>query len=224
MNIADFFNLINWSPFLLIFGIVIGIAILLFRRCSYFIYDPAWIVVGGLSIAVTLMLYVYVVEQVRVGMLVGYVCAAFLTFLIGARGTCAILQRNAHRAHKIDFGAYRSRLQRRRLLQILFVLQVLIVLLISVRAATQGLPILADDPESAKVDVNAGAGGYLAAVPIFILANETRKAWHTYVRAITNAPRALISIPGLKAIVITLLLGPKLYPISRFRANRRRKI
>jgi len=68
----------------------------------------------------------------------------------------------------------------------------------------------------------ARAGGYLAATPVFVLANDMRQAWKVYGQAVGAYPRALFTASGLRGL-ITLLLGPKLYPKVRLRANRRHR-
>lgn len=162
MNIGDFFDLVEWDSFFQIFAVVLGLSIILFRRCSYSFYDPGWMAIGALSIAVALILYLKIEEGVGNWNNVLYMCGAFLSFLLGARGAYKILHAQQYRTLKIDYNSIKSRVEFQKLLHILYFLQIVIVLLVLIRAATQGLPILSEDPELAKVEVNAGGFGLIS--------------------------------------------------------------
>jgi len=161
MNIAELFDVIDWPVFLLIYLSVFGLAVVLFRRCAYGPYDPAWIVIAALAVAVTLLAYLYQIERIGTVAQVGYMIATLLGFLFGVRATHAVMRRIRPHAPVIDFDRPQARRELRQLRRLLGFLQLMILALVAVRAVTQGLPILAVDPELAKVEVNSAGFGLI---------------------------------------------------------------
>jgi oligosaccharide repeat unit polymerase len=161
MNIATLFDVIDWPVFLLIYLGVLGFAIVLFRRCAYGLYDPAWIVIAALAVAVTLVAYLYQVERIGTVAQVLYMALTLLGFLLGIRATRTVMGKIRSRAPTIDFRQPRVRREMLQLRRLLGFLQIMILALVAVRAVTQGLPILAVDPELAKVEVNSAGFGLI---------------------------------------------------------------
>jgi len=164
VNILDLFDEIIWSSFFTIFIVVFGFAAVLFRRCAYFYFDPGWLVVLTLSIGVTLVVYLYLFENLVLFSHVLYVSFALVLFLIGVRATHFLNYRKYYRANSCSQPMIHSPLQVKKLKQIMSILQLLIILMLLVRVATQGLAIFSEDPEMAKVLVNSGGFGLITRV------------------------------------------------------------
>ena len=174
MDIADLFEQVDWISFFVIFAIVISIAILFFRDCSFSFYDPAWFTVGSLSIAVSLVTYLKFSENFGYWPNVQYVCLAFLFFLIGVRATKFIITSFFNKSIRIDFDTDVAGAQFLMLHKILLILIAIISFLILTRAFAQGLPIFAEDPEAAKTAVNSGGFGLITRLlgPSLLLATS----------------------------------------------------
>ena len=161
MNIADFFDLVEWQYFLLIFSLVMAVSIFLFRSCATVFYDPAWLAVLGMTTSVSLALYLGIVQKQGYIIHLLYIVAAYLMFLLGANLVQWLLRHRLSRKDLIDFDSPSSINNISTLRQILVILQFMLIALLLIRMTTQGLPILSDDPELAKVAVNTGGFGLI---------------------------------------------------------------
>ena len=164
MNIAELLNIINWTVFLPLNFAIFLIASFLFRPLSYGSFDVGWIVVAAQSVAVTLVAYLDLSTHGYFKDHAIFISLAFLSFLLGARAAQATLlyirpRRPQRSAFSNDVLATLKHLSR-----ILVFLQILIITLIMLRMSTQGLPIFAEDPEIAKVDVNSGGFGIITRI------------------------------------------------------------
>lgn len=164
MNILDLFDLIDWSSFFSIFIIIFSFAFILFRSTAYFYFDPGWLNVLALSIGVTLVEYLYLVENQGLFSHALYVVVAFVLFLSGIRIINYFTKRKLHCVDVGHLALIQSQLQIQKLKKIMMLLQWLIMLMLLIRASTQGLAIFADDPEQAKVLVNSGGFGIITRI------------------------------------------------------------
>jgi oligosaccharide repeat unit polymerase len=198
MNIHDLFQLIQWSKFLLIFAVIFGSTILIVKNNTYFYFDPAWVTILGLSIGVSLVQYLYFIEGHGEFRHALYIAAAFCSFLLGIKITANIFRRRKpiHLNSYIDIKNNSKELKKLRV--ILKFLQLLLLLMLIIRASTQGLAIFAPDPEMAKVETNTGGFGLITRIvaPAIIMSLAIGFLFYTS-RLITAKKLFIILIPSL---------------------------
>jgi oligosaccharide repeat unit polymerase len=175
MNIAELFDFMDWGAFSMLFLLVFAVAAVMFRRSAYFIYDPGWLVVFNLSVGVALAEYLYLVQNQGRADHALYIFAAFILFLAGARLTAAKPLPVSLSASMHDVPIMYATTEISKLKQLLVCFQMLIIVMLIIRASTQGLPIFAADPEMAKVMVNADGFGLITRLmaPSVLMATST---------------------------------------------------
>ena len=164
MNIAQLLNVIDFALFLPLYLGVFLVASFLFKPLSYGVFDVGWIVIAAQSVGVTLVVYLDLSVYGYPSSQAIFIFFSLLCFLFGARVTQSAFlyirpQRPQYTAESVAMLA-----TLKHLWLILAILQALILALLLIRASIQGLPILAADPELAKVEVNSGGFGLITRI------------------------------------------------------------
>jgi len=219
MNISALFEHIDWQAFLTIYLGVFGLAVAMFRRCAYGAYDPAWIAVAAISVSVTLVAYLYQVEQIGAGAHVAYIALTLFAFLLGVRGTDTALRHLHPMPRALDLDTPQARRHLQQLRRILGLLQVLIIAMVVIRAAVQGLPILAEDPELAKVEVNAQGFGLITRLLGPSVTMGLSITFLLWAKRVFTRRRALLALlPSLLALLASGSKGGMLAVLVSFTA------
>jgi len=181
MNIRDLFQLIHWPQFVLIFLIVFGGTIFLIKKRTYFYYDPGWITIFGLAIGVSLVEYLYLVEEQGEIIHAIYVITAYCFFILGIKLTSKIfiIKTPSHTQNYININKESNEIKKLKI--IISFLQLLLIFLLIVRASTQGLAIFAIDPEMAKVETNTSGFGLITRIvgPAIVMSSAIGMLFYT---------------------------------------------
>jgi oligosaccharide repeat unit polymerase len=233
VNIAELFEFMDWGAFFIMFLSVFVLGIFMFRRSSYFIFDPGWLVVFNLSISVSLAEYLYFIQKQGRADHALYLFSAFFLFLTGARVTASKPKPLFQTDTPHEVAILHDPEQINKLKQLLVCFQILIMLMLVLRASTQGLPIFAEDPEMAKVMVNADGFGLITRLmaPSVLMASSIAMLLRAY-RVISLKKFFLMLVPivlvllssGSKGAFISLLIAyaivkAYLFTISEKRAR-----
>jgi oligosaccharide repeat unit polymerase len=216
MHIEALLDLINWSAFIALYIFIFGISCLLFYKSTYGIYDPAWLVPATLSMSVTVAAYLFFYEKVVSESHLIYLSLSLLAFLFGVGVTNYAQKKSVRHDAYVVTSNYGNYVQFNQLRKLLRFLQMAMIVLIISRAAFQGLPIFAENPEEMKVDVNTEGFGIitrflgsfvsLSISTSFLLAAKKVYGNRQLVQSLV-APLIVLFSSGSKGSLIVLLVS-----------------
>lgn len=138
----------------------------LFRSITFSFYDPFWITALSINFTFALMLYAYLVDERLSSGAMFYMLGTLAAFFAGAIVVRYALRRPAGpQVRAAASPIYIHHADEARFISVFLLVACLILLITFVaRAVFVGLPILAPDPEAAKVMVNQRGFGLLTRI------------------------------------------------------------
>lgn len=210
LNIMD----INIIVFVQIFIATFVINALLFRKLLFNLLDPIWLlVIFNSSTTITLLLYEYFESKTISLITISFIILCQLLFICGAYATKYIILSNQPSINK--FGAqnpkanFKYNWERAFIINCLIFISSTLFIIFCIRAVSaQGLSLLSEDPELARVQSSRDGGGLLTRL-INPLLYCNLVFWFYAQRIKIQMPRLIKYFSILIPFIITLFTGSK---------------